>query len=413
MLIGSGGREHAIARKSVENLSVEKIFCAPGNGGTAVENKCENVNLNSIDEYLNFAKENKIELTIVGPEAPLVDGVVDAFKKEGLRVFGPHREAAKLEGSKSFAKDFMKKYNIKTAEYETFTDIEKAKDYIKECKYPVVVKADGLAAGKGVIICNTYDEALNALEDLMVKDVFKGAGSKIVIEEFLKGVEASILSVTDGNTIVPFLSSKDHKQIFDNDEGPNTGGMGVIAPNPYCTESVLESFERDIMNTTLEGLREENLKFNGFIFFGLMICGEDVYLLEYNIRMGDPETQAVLALMEDDFVNIIESCLDGKLEGKEVNWKKGHACVVIGASEGYPGSYKKGLEINNYIENKDKVIIAGAKYENNKLITSGGRVLAAVELGDTLEEAREKAYSVLEKVDFQGMYFRKDIGKVK
>lgn len=413
MLIGSGGREHAIARKSAENSSVEKIFCAPGNGGTAVENKCENVNLNSIDEYLNFAKENNIDLTIVGPEAPLVEGVVDVFKKEGLRVFGPHKEAAKLEGSKSFAKDFMKKYNIKTAEYETFTHIEKAKDYIEECKYPVVIKADGLAAGKGVIICNTYDEASNALQDLMVKDVFQGAGSKIVIEEFLKGVEASILSVTDGNTIVPFLSSKDHKQIFDNDEGPNTGGMGVIAPNPYCTKSVLESFERDIMNTTLEGLREENLKFNGFIFFGLMICGEEVYLLEYNVRMGDPETQAVLALMEDDFVNIIESCLDGKLEGKEVKWKKGHACVVIGAAEGYPGSYKKGLEINNYIENKDKVIIAGAKYENEKLITSGGRVLAAVELGDTLEEAREKAYSVLKKVDFKGMYFRKDIGKIK
>ena len=345
LLIGSGGREHAIAWKLSKNEKVEKIFVAPGNGGTARESKCENVNIIEIDQLLEFALENFIDLTVVGPEDPLTRGIVDKFKMNGLKIFGPSKKAAMLEGSKSFSKDFMKKYGVKTAEYEVFYDVNKALNYLEKCPYPTVVKADGLAAGKGVAICNDKEEAIAAVKSFMVDDIFNGAGQKIIIEEFLEGVEASILSITDGKTIIPFISAKDHKQIFDGGKGPNTGGMGVVAPNPYVTEEVLKDFEENIMNRTLVGIREEGFDYKGIIFFGIMITKKGSYLLEYNVRMGDPETQSVLNLMESDLLELIEASLIEDLKNTEVKWKNGACVNVVLSSKGYPGSFTKGYEI--------------------------------------------------------------------
>ncbi|KOA21189.1 phosphoribosylamine--glycine ligase [Clostridium homopropionicum DSM 5847] len=413
LIVGSGGREHAIAWKVSQSNLVDKIYIAPGNGGTDKEEKCENVNLENNVDVLNFAKDNKIDLTIVGPETPLVDGIVDMFREHNLKIFGPSKIAAALEGSKSFSKDFMKKYGVKTAEYEVFEDVNKALEYLNECPYPTVVKADGLAAGKGVVICANKEEAEAAINDFMVKDIFAGAGLRIVIEEFLEGVEASILSITDGKTIIPFISSKDHKQIYDNDKGPNTGGMGVIAPNFYCSEEVLESFNKEILETTLKGIQTENMDYIGTIFFGIMITKKGVYLLEYNVRMGDPETQGVLSLMESDYVELILKAIDKELEGYTVKWKDAHACCVTAVSKGYPGSYEKGFEIKG-IENVDcKVFVAGAKEKDGKLLTSGGRVLNIVAVGETLDKAREIAYREIEKVNFDGIYYRRDIGVKK
>ena len=393
LLIGSGGREHALAWKIAKNNRVEKIYVAPGNGGTAKESKCENINITDIDELLEFALNNSIELTVVGPEDPLTKGIVDKFKENGLKIFGPSKEASRLEGSKSFSKDFMKKYGVKTAEYEVFYDSHKALDYLEGCSYPIVVKADGLAAGKGVAICENKEEAINAVKSFMIDDIFKGAGEKIVIEEFLEGVEASILSITDGQTIIPFISAKDHKQIFDGGKGPNTGGMGVLAPNPYVTDEVLRDFEENIMNKTLVGIREEGFDFKGIIFFGLMITKKGSYLLEYNVRMGDPETQSVLYLMESDLLEIIEAALRDELYKTEVKWKSGACVNVVLASKGYPGSFTKGYEISIEDEIKDKVFLAGATLEDNILRTNGGRVLSVVGVGNTVDEARKDAYN--------------------
>jgi phosphoribosylamine--glycine ligase len=409
LIIGGGGREHAIAWKVAQNSRVEKIYCAPGNGGTAIEEKCENVAITKIDELVAFAKNNSIELTIVGPEAPLTEGVVDAFKAADLKIFGPSSHGAKLEGSKIFSKDFMKKYEVKTAQYAAFDDIEKAKVYLKSCIYPTVIKADGLAAGKGVVICATEEEALKTLEEFMIDDIFKGAGKNIVIEEFLEGVEASILSITDGETIIPFLSAKDHKQIFDENKGPNTGGMGVIAPNPYVTEEVLAAFKKDIMIPTVEGIKAEKMDFTGIVFFGIMINKRGVYCLEYNVRMGDPETEAVLPLMESDFLELIEAALNGDLSKASVKWSKGSACCVVAASGGYPGAFEKGYKIS--LEEMDsKVFMAGAKAVDGKVVTDGGRVLCVTAVDETLEKAIKKAYEDIKKVSFEKIYYRKDIG---
>ncbi|GAA0179786.1 phosphoribosylamine--glycine ligase [Clostridium sediminicola] len=413
LIVGSGGREHAIAWNISQNKDVEKIYVAPGNGGTQLENKCENLDITEIEKLADFAIENEIALTIVGPEVPLVDGIVDLFKKRNLKIFGPSKAAAQLEGSKSFAKKFAEKYGIRSAEYKVFNDRKKAIEYVQRCEYPVVVKADGLAAGKGVIICESVTEAVEAIDKLMVLDIFHGAGLEIVVEEFLEGVEASILSITDGKTIIPFISSKDHKQIFDGDKGPNTGGMGVIAPNFYCDDEVLKAFEEDVMKNTLVGIKEEKMDFVGTIFFGLMITKKGVYLLEYNVRMGDPETQAVLSLMESDYLNLMMKAVDGKLETCEVKWKEKHACCVNGVSKGYPGTYEKGYEILGIDKVDSKVFICGAKYNDGKLKTSGGRVLSVVALGESLEEAREKAYKDLQNIHFDGMHYRKDIGLKK
>ena len=410
LVVGSGGREHNICWKVSQNEKVEKVYCAPGNGGTELFEKGENVNLKGVDEILAFAKENKIDLTIVGSEELLVDGIVDKFQAEGLKIFGPDKKAALLEGSKAFAKDFMKKYGVKTAAYEVFNEADKAKEYIKTCEFPLVVKASGLAAGKGVLICQNLEEALKAVDEIMVDKVFSSAGEQIVVEEFLDGVEASILSVTDSKIILPFISAKDHKKIGEKETGLNTGGMGTIAPNPYVTKEVYDKFITEIMNPTLEGIKAEGMDFAGFIFFGLMITAKGVYLLEYNMRLGDPETQVVLPLLESDFINLLESGIDRKLSEIDVKWSNKSACCVVLASGGYPEKYNKGYEITGMDSVDNMVFIAGAKLEDGKLLTNGGRVINVVAIGDNLEEARTKAYSDAEKVNFEKKYFRKDIG---
>lgn len=413
LLVGSGGRESAIAFKIAQNEKVEKIYVAPGNGGTATYKKCENVNLTDIDELLVFAKNNKIDLTVVGPEEPLTNGIVDKFKSEGLKIFGPDKKGAELEGSKSFSKDFMKKYGVSTAEYEVFYDHKKAKEYLENCNYPIVIKADGLAAGKGVVICEEKKTALETIDLFMINDIFKGSGKKVVIEEFLEGIEASILSITDGKRIIPFLSAKDHKQIFDGNKGPNTGGMGVVCPNPYVTEDVLKDFYENIMDKTLIGIQKEEMDFKGIIFFGIMITKNGVKLLEYNVRMGDPETQSVLSLMKTDLLDLIEKAIEGKLDDVEVEWEEGYCVNVVLSSKGYPGKAETGYEINIDNEEISNIFIAGAKLEDGKLITTGGRVLSVVGKGKTLNEAKNNAYKIREKVNFFGAYCRSDIGIAK
>ena len=419
LIVGSGGREHAIAWKLSKNSKIKKIYIAPGNAGSEMLEKAENVILeNDIHAYVRFAKENEIDLTFVGSEELLVKGIVDEFKKNGLKIFGPNKNAAILEGSKAYSKNFMKKYGIKTAIYEIFDNVEKAIKFLKEYKeFPVVIKASGLAAGKGVIIAQNLKEAIKAVEDIMVNDKFGEAGNQVVIEEFLNGVEASILSFTDSKVIVPLLSAKDHKKIGENETGLNTGGMGVISPNPYVTNTVFNEFKEKIMEPTLKGIQAEGMDFEGVIFFGIMITEKGVYLLEYNMRLGDPETQAVLPLLENDLLELIESSFDKKLSEVNIRWKKLYSCCVVGVAEGYPENYKKGDTItglDNFDENNNELIfIAGAKYENNQFLTNGGRVLNTVGIGTTPNEAREKAYNLLNKINFNGKYFRKDIGEIK
>ncbi|MDA3810575.1 MAG: phosphoribosylamine--glycine ligase [Spirochaetaceae bacterium] len=412
LITGGGGREHAIALKLAENKRVEKIFCAPGNGATALMDKCQNVHLDSLDELLQFAVSNHIDLTIPGAEDLLVEGIVDLFKENNLAIFGPHQAAAMLEGSKSFAKDFMKEYGIRTAEYETFTSAEEALSYLATARIPIVVKADGLAAGKGVIICQNREEAFKAVRDIMINNCFGDAGNSVVLEEYLEGYEASILSVFDGNTITPFISAKDHKKIGEGETGLNTGGMGVIAPNPYVTDSVYSDFINDISDKTLKGLKEEKLLFSGIIFFGLMITEIGVYLLEYNLRMGDPETQAVLPLLESDLLDIIEKALKGTLCLNDLKWSGNCSCAVVQASGGYPLSYKKGHEIHG-IKKDQLVYISGAQLSEGKLITSGGRVLTVVGTAETAEKAKEEAYRLIKKIHFKDQYYRNDIGTIE
>lgn len=412
LIVGNGGREHAIALKVSQSEKVKKIYCAPGNGGTDLLEKCENIAISGIEDLVKFARGEGVDLTIVGSEELLVGGIVDEFHKNNLKIIGPDKKAAILEGSKVFAKSFMKKYGIKTAEYRTFSDVEKAKSYVLDCKFPIVIKADGLAAGKGVLIVEDKEEALKGLEELMVKNAFDGAGSKIVIEEYLEGVEASILSITDSKRIIPFISAKDHKKIFENETGPNTGGMGAIAPNPYVTEDVNKDFYENILKPTLEGIKEEGMDFSGFIFFGLMITKDGVYLLEYNMRLGDPETQAVLPLLENDFVDVILCAINKNLDKLKLVWKNKSACCVVMSSGGYPKNYQKGYEISG-IETLDRkevlLFVAGAKRDGEKLYTSGGRVLNVVGIGKNLETAREKAYENIKKLNFKDSYYRKDI----
>jgi phosphoribosylamine--glycine ligase len=412
LIIGSGGREHAIAWKFAQNNKVEKIYVSPGNAGTELLDRCENINLPDTEEMVNFASNNKIGLTMVGSEELLVGGIVDKFEEKGLTIFGPNQKSAILEGSKAYSKDFMKKYGVKTAAYEIFTDYESAVKYLDKIEYPTVVKASGLAAGKGVIIAQNKDEAVEAVRDMMLDHKFSQAGSEIVIEEFLTGVEASILSITDGNTIVPFISAKDHKKIGEGETGLNTGGMGVIAPNPYVTSEIMKSFIDEIMTPTLEGLKAEGMKFNGVIFFGLMITEKGIYSLEYNMRLGDPETQAVLPLMENDFLEILEMCIDGNLDKVEMRWKDASACCVVGVSGGYPENYNKGYEITGLSNVDDLVFIAGAKLEEDKLLTNGGRVINIVSVGKNLETACKNTYSSMDKINFEGLYCRRDIGKM-
>ena len=413
LVVGNGGREHCICWKLNENPKVNKVYCAPGNGGISLLSKGENIDIKSLDEILEFAKKEKIDLTIVGSEELLVNGIVDKFQENNLKIFGPNMKSAILEGSKAYAKNFMKKYGIKTAVYEVFNDEQKAKEYLKTCDYPIVIKASGLAAGKGVLICENKEAAINAIDEIMINKVFESAGEEIVIEEFLEGVEASILSFTDSKTILPFISAKDHKKIGENETGLNTGGMGTIAPNPYVTEEVFSQFVTDIMNPTLDGIIGEKMDFAGVIFFGLMITEKGVYLLEYNMRMGDPETQVVLPLLKSDFLQLIEDAINKNLSNSNVQWSNESACCVVLVSGGYPQSYEKGFEIFGLDKIQNYFFVAGAKNNNNILTTDGGRVLNIVALGDNLNIANKKAYDDVAKVNFKDIYYRKDIGKIK
>ena len=413
LLVGGGGREHAIAEKLSENKRVKKIYCAPGNGGTAEMALCENISQTSVDELVSFAVDNNIDLTIVGPEALLVEGIADAFEAKGLKIFAPNSASAKLEGSKAYAKEFMTKHGIRTARFERFDNSEKACKYLEEInEFPIVIKADGLAAGKGVIIPEDLETAKQTVIAMLDENLFDSAGSTIVIEEFLVGVEASILSFCDGETILPLVSAKDHKRAMDGDKGENTGGMGAIAPNPHVNDEIMQDFYKNIMNPTLEGIKAEKLGFMGVIFFGLMITEKGVYLIEYNTRMGDPETQAVLPLLESDLLETIEKALDKKLDSVTLNWKPAYSTCVTMVSGGYPGEFKKGYEITGLNNLDTEYYIAGAQKENGKLLTSGGRVLNIVSLGDTRESSREKAYAEIKKVKFTNAYYRSDIGKI-
>lgn len=417
LIVGAGGREHAIAWKLAQNKNIEKIYIAPGNAGSELINIAENVELGSIREYIEFAKNNNIDLTIVGSEELLVQGIVDEFKKNNLKIFGPDKKAAILEGSKVFSKDFMRKYGIKTADYKVFDNPDEAEKYLKNCekeKFPIVIKASGLAAGKGVIIAQNLKEAEEAVKEIMIDKKFSSSGNQIVIEEYLEGKEASILSFTDCNVILPLLSAKDHKKIGENETGLNTGGMGVISPNPYVTDEIFEEFKKNIMNPTLRGIREEGMDFEGVIFFGLMITKKGLYLLEYNMRMGDPETQAVLPLMETDLLELLEKSFDKRLSEAKIKWKPLHSCCVVAVAGGYPEKYNKGdviFGIDSIGKNGELIFICGAKKEDNNFITSGGRVLNIVGLGKTLEEAQNSAYKAIKNINFENMYYRKDIGK--
>ena len=412
LIIGSGGREHAIAWKLSQNPKVEKIYAAAGNAGIDLLEKGECVNLKTVDEILEFAAEKAIDLTIVGSEELLVEGIVDRFAKKNLKIFGPDKYAAQLEGSKVFSKDFMKKYGVKTAEYATFSDSSKALEYLSDVEFPVVVKASGLAAGKGVIIAQNKDEAEKAVNEIMVEMRFDSAGNEVVIEEFLEGYEASVLSFTDSETILTMISAKDHKKIGENETGLNTGGMGAICPNPYMNDDVDAAFRKEILEPTLKGIKAEKMDFAGIIFFGVMITKKGVYLLEYNMRLGDPETQAILPLLKTDLLDIIDGCMNKELDKITLEWEKGFSCCVVASSGGYPEDYKKGYEIS-FNEENGLVFTAGVTEKDGKFLTSGGRVLSTVGLGDTLEEARKNAYDILENINFEGKYCRKDIGKIQ
>lgn len=414
LIIGNGGREHAIAWKLAQDPRITHIYVAPGNGGTASLERAENLALTDSDALLQFARNNDIGLTFVGSEAWLVDGIVDRFQAAGLNIFGPHQAAAMLEGSKRFAKAFMQKYGVKTAAYQSFDQAEQALAYLKTCPYPTVVKASGLAAGKGVIICQNQAEAEKAVRDIMLKNRFGAAGTEIVIEEFLEGFEVSILSLCDGKNIVPLKSAKDHKTIGEYNQGENTGGMGVVAPHPSFTPTQYQAFIDDIMLPTLRGIQAEQLQFAGIIFFGLMVNERGVFLLEYNMRLGDPETQAVLSLMQSSLLDAVLACIDGKLADIELQWSPKHAVCLVAASGGYPNEYAVGLPISG-VEKAScfaKVFIAGAKKVDNGFLSSGGRVLNVVALGDDLGKARTQAYSALEKIQFERMTYRKDIGEI-
>ena len=408
MVVGGGGREHAIIKKIKENKTVETIFALPGNGGIAADATCVDIGAKDIDKIVEFAVEKGIDFAVVAPDDPLVLGAVDALQAKGIKTFGPNKAAAIIEGSKAFSKDLMKKYNIPTAAYETFTDMEAALAYIEKCDIPVVVKADGLALGKGVIIAETRDEAREAVRSMMEDKVFGDSGNCVVVEEFLTGPEVSVLSFTDGNVVIPMVSSMDHKRALDGDKGLNTGGMGTIAPNPYYTDEVSAECMETIFKPTIEAMKAEGRTFTGCLYFGLMLTPKGPKVIEYNCRFGDPETQVVLPLLESDLLDIMLKIYEGKLAEAEVKFADKSACCVVMASNGYPKSYEKGFEITMPADKN--IYVAGAKLAEGKLLTNGGRVLGVTETADTLEAAIAKAYETVKTVSFENAYFRTDIG---
>ena len=416
LVIGSGGREHAIVRAISRSKKVSKIYCAPGNAGISELAEIVDIKVMEFDKLAAFAKDNDIDLTVVGPDDPLVGGIVDVFEEKGLRVFGPRKNAAILEGSKAFSKDLMKKYNIPTAAYETFEDPDKALEYLKTADMPIVLKADGLALGKGVLICNSLKEAEDGVKEIMLDKKFGSAGNKLVIEEFMTGREVSVLSFVDGKTVKTMSSAQDHKRAKDNDEGLNTGGMGNFSPSPFYTKEVEDFCEKYIFQPTVDAMAKEGREFKGVIFFGLMLTPKGPKVLEYNARFGDPEAQVVLTRLKSDIIDIFEACIDGTLDKTPVEFGDDAAVCVILASDGYPLEYKKGFEIKGLEAFKGKedyfCFHAGTKFnEAGKIVTNGGRVLGVTATGATLKEARAKAYEATKWVSFANKYMRTDIGK--
>ena len=417
LIVGSGGREHAIAWKVAQSSKVKKIYCAPGNAGIASVAECVPIGAMEFDKLVAFAKKNNIDLTIIGMDDPLVGGIVDVFEAEGLRVFGPRKNAAILEGSKSFSKDLMNKYNIPTAKYEVFTDADKAIEYLKkENDFPIVLKADGLALGKGVLICNTLEEAIDGVNTIMTDKKFGSAGNTMVIEEFMTGREVSVLSFVDGNTIRIMTSAQDHKRALDGDQGLNTGGMGTFSPSPFYTPEVDEFCKKYIYQATVDAMKAEGRPFKGIIFFGLMLTPKGPRVLEYNARFGDPEAQVVIPRMKNDIIEVMEACIDGTLDKINLEFEDNAAVCVVLASEGYPVSYEKGLPITGLEELDDLdgyyVFHAGTKFnEKNEIVTNGGRVLGVVAKGCNLKQARLNAYAATTWIQFDNKYMRSDIGK--
>jgi len=416
LVVGGGGREHAIVMKLAESPKVDKLYCTPGNGGIAKYAECFDVKATDIDGVVALAKEVSADMVVVAPDDPLVLGMVDALNENGFRAFGPDKAAAIIEGSKVFSKNLMKQYNIPTAKYEVFSEAQKAIDYIKaENTYPTVVKADGLALGKGVIIAQNFEEAKDAVTSIMEDKIFGQSGSNIVIEEFLTGPEVSVLCFTDGKTVSPMVSSMDHKRALDNDEGLNTGGMGTVAPNPYYTETVAKECMDTIFIPTIEAMVKENRKFKGCLYFGLMLTPNGPKVIEYNCRFGDPETQVVLPLLKTDLVDIFDAVIDEKLDSLNIEWENGAAACIILASGGYPKKYETGKEISG-LDAKgqaENVLVyhAGTKLDGEKFLTSGGRVLGVTATSDNLKSALDSAYKSVEAISFEQMHFRKDIGQ--
>ena len=412
MVVGGGGREHAIIKKLKESPKTEKIYALPGNGGISKDAECVNIGAKDIEAITKFAVDNKIDFAVVAPDDPLVMGAVDSLHKEGIKCFGPEAKAAIIEGSKVFSKNLMKKYNIRTAEYEVFSIPDDALSYLKEASYPTVIKADGLALGKGVIICPDYKTAEEAINSIMNDKIFGDSGNNIVIEEFLTGPEVSVLCFTDGKTIVPMVSSMDHKRALDNDEGLNTGGMGTIAPNPCYTEEVAKECMEKIFIPTINAMNKENRTFKGCLYFGLMLTDKGPKVIEYNCRFGDPETQVVLPLLKSDLLEIMLAVEEERLSEINVEFSKGAACCVVMASNGYPQKYDTGFEvIEEELDDNAFIYHAGTKMQDGKIVTSGGRVLGVCATADNLENAIKDAYKAVGKVHFQNSYTRTDIGK--
>lgn len=411
LVIGSGGREHAIAYKLNQSSKVDKIYAIPGNPGIAMIGECIEGSVEDNQMIVDFAKENKIDLTVIGPEVPLCNGLADDLEAAGLMAFGPTKHAATLEGSKAFSKDFMVRHNIPTAKYKEVNSYDEAIEAINDFDYPLVIKADGLAAGKGVVIVDNIDDAKSTLKEMMIDGSLDGAGSKVVLEEFLTGFECSLLCFCDGDTIVPMVSAKDHKQIYDGNTGPNTGGMGTVSPNPFMPENMDEVLKNDILDPFMKGLKADNMDYRGVVFIGLMIENGKAKVLEFNVRFGDPETQSIMLRLDSDLYDIMVGCATRTLKDVEVKWNDQHVACLVLASGGYPGSYTKGIEIKN-IDDCDECVVfhAGTSIKDGKLVTSGGRVLNICATGSSLEDVRNKVYAVADKIDFEGKYYRKDIG---
>ena len=412
LIVGSGGREHAIATAVAKSPKVDKIYCAPGNAGIGQIAECVDIGAMEFDKLVEFAKGKEIDLTVIGMDDPLVGGVVDKFEEAGLRVFGPRKNAAILEGSKAFSKDLMKKYNIPTAGYENFDTPEAAMKYLETSKYPIVLKADGLALGKGVLICNTKEEAMDGVKELMLDKKFGNAGNTIVIEEFMTGREVSVLSFVDGKTIKIMTSAQDHKRAKDGDQGLNTGGMGTVSPNPFLPEGMDEVLKKDILDPFMQGLKEDQMDYRGVVFIGLMIENNQAKVLEFNVRFGDPETQSILLRLESDLYEIMDACATYTLDQVDVKWSDDHVACLVLASGGYPGKYEKGIEIKNIDKVSDDIVVfhAGTALKDGKLVTNGGRVLNVCARGANLQEALAKVYETATIITFDGMYYRHDIG---